>query len=88
MKIRFKNPLLQRAYEQAFNNPPWLDCKKHIRKTGSSFYKAFWDGYDGKTLKQSMLAPLTIGHCIWAAGQDYKKGESESTLLATMAKPI
>lgn len=79
MKTRFKNKTLQRSYEIAFNNPPWFDYGKRIRKTGSSFYRAFWDGYDGKTLKQSMFSPLSIGHCIWAAGQDYKRITTKNT---------
>jgi hypothetical protein len=61
-------------YKMYLVNPPArydAALKKHIRRSGSSFYEAFWKGYDGIT-PVSLIKGSFYAQAFWS-GVEYKK---------------
>lgn len=73
MKIRFKDPDLQKLYAFYVTNPPVHHKGPSLgeRHSGSTGRCSFWAGYDG--IKPVWVTWRSQSHAAWAAGQDVAK---------------
>lgn len=69
----FKNRIMMCLYLISLFNPPtrlsWNG--KQYRKTGSSLYFPFWQGYDNPNICHHQKD--SPAYAVWCAGVDYKK---------------
>ena len=61
-------PSFTKLYRHYMENKP--------PRNGSSFYEAFYKGYDGILFKKTRYVRFSFAHVAWRAGRDFKQGES------------